>query len=124
MKVAFRCSAMAIALVVGSQTSQAGQAGPGSVQVFVGTITDSSCAKSGPHAEHMNQTNRVERDKKSCVIRCVELGSKLVLLESGRQRVYQLDNPEKAVPFAGQRVRITGTIRRNEITLQTIENIN
>jgi len=124
MKVGFRCSAMAIALMVGTQASQAGQSAQGNVRVFVGTITDSLCAKNGRHSEYMNQPRRMDRDKRSCVARCVELGGKIVLVESGGQRIYQLDSPEKALPFAGQKVRITGTVRNSEITLQTIENIN
>jgi len=124
MNVGFRCSAMAIALMVGTQTTQAGRAAQGDVRVFVGTITDSLCANNGPHAQHMNEPRRMERDKRSCVARCVEMGGKLVLVESGDERIYQLDSPEKALPFAGQKVRITGTVHKNEITLQTIENIN
>ncbi len=41
----------------------------------------------------------------------------------GRGTVYTLDNPEKVLPFAGQKVRITGTLRKNEITVATIENV-
>ena len=91
----------------------AGQPVRENLQVFVGDITDFA-----------NQQTGMRRDKKACTAKCVERGSKIVLYDSAKHTVYMLDDPEKVLPFAGQKVRITGTVRRNEITVATIENVN
>jgi sortase (surface protein transpeptidase) len=66
---------------------------------------------------------RMGRDRKACTLKCIEHGSKIVLYDASRRRVYRLDNTETVLPFAGQKVRITGTLRGNEITVATIENV-
>ncbi len=102
----------------------AGQPVRENLQVFVGDITDSHCAKISLRADFANQQTGMRRDKKACTAKCVERGSKIVLYDSAKHTVYMLDDPEKVLPFAGQKVRITGTVRRNEITVATIENVN
>ena len=93
------------------------------LQVFVGEITDSHCAKISSRAEFANPMKSMGRDRKACALRCIERGSKIVLYDTSRRLVYRLDDAERVLPFAGQKVRITGTLRKNEITLATIENV-
>jgi hypothetical protein len=60
--------------------------------------------------------------KKMCTLDCVKAGGKLVLYQAGNKTVYQLDDPKKAEPFAGQRVSISGTLdaKSSTIRIQTI----
>lgn len=101
----------------------AGQSVRDNLQIFVGEITDSHCAKISLRAEFTNQRKGMGRDKKACTVKCIARGSKVVLYDTARRTVYTLDNPEEVLPFAGQKVRITGTLRKNEITVATIENV-
>lgn len=91
----------------------------------MGEITASYCvAPNRSHREIMEKMKRLGYDKKMCTMKCIELGAKIVLYLPARHAAYDLDNPEKILPFAGQRVRVTGTLRKNEITVATIENVN
>jgi hypothetical protein len=112
-----------IAIALFPRPIWAGQSGRGTLQAFVGEITDSHCAKISLHADFTEPTKSMGRDKKACSVRCIERGSKVVLYDPARRTVYTLDNPEKVLPFAGQKVRITGTLHGSEITVATIENV-
>lgn len=101
----------------------AGQSSQDNLQVFVGEITDSFCAKDGSRPENVDQVKSTAHEKKACTKRCIEGGGKIVLYDTSRRTVYRLDNTERVLPFAGQKVRITGTLRRNKITVATIENV-
>ncbi len=93
------------------------------LQVFVGEITDSHCAKISLRSEFSDQRKGMGSDKKACTAKCVERGSKIVLYDPSRRAVYTLDDPQKVFQFAGQKVRITGTLHGNEIVVATIENV-
>ena len=75
----------------------AGAAGP---QTFTGVITDSMCGKD--HA-----MMKVTPDSK-CVQECVKHGSKYALFDG--KAVYVLSDQKSPEAFAGQRVKITGTL--------------
>lgn len=100
----------------------AGQPGRDNLQLFVGEITDSHCAKVTARSE-FTDSRTMERDKKACTAKCAERGSKIVLYDPSRRRIFTLDDQEKVTPYAGQKVRITGTLRGNEIVVATIENV-
>lgn len=124
MKVGVGRTLLFIAMVLCFAPTGAGQPNHENLQVFVGEITASYCAPNGSHQEIMEKMKSMGHDKRTCTVKCIELGGKIVLYLPARHAVYDLDNPEKVLPFAGQRVRVTGTLRKNEITVATIENLN
>lgn len=69
-------------------------------QTFTGVITDSMCGKD--HA-----MMKVTQDSK-CVLECVKGGSKYALFDG--TNTYVLSDQRTPEGFAGQRVRITGTL--------------
>lgn len=92
-------------------------------EVFVGEITDSYCAKNGSHEKLINEMKNMGHDKRTCTLKCVESGAKLVLYDSSRNAVYTLKDPDRAFPFMGEKVRITGSLRKHELTIDAIENL-
>ena|SRR5215472_575533 len=91
-------------------------------QTFKGEVTDSICGNSG-HEEMMAKMPRMGRDKATCTKQCAELGAKYVLYDQENERLYYLDDQAKVRTFAGQRVRIAGTLEGNNITVRDIETI-
>lgn len=75
-------------------------AGAANQQTFTGVITDSMCGK-----DHTMMN--VKPDSK-CVLECVKQGSKYALFDG--KNVYVLSDQKSPEPFAGQRVKITGTL--------------
>jgi|ERR1035441_7931482 hypothetical protein len=69
-------------------------------QTFTGVITDSMCGKD--HA-----MMKVSPDSK-CVLDCVKHGSKYALFDG--KTSYVLSDQKSPEQFAGQKVRITGTL--------------
>ena len=69
-------------------------------QTFTGVITDSMCGKD--HA-----MMKVTPDSK-CVLECVKSGSKFALYDG--KNVYVLSDQKTPEKFAGQRVKVTGTL--------------
>ena len=99
------------------------QSGMANAQTFSGEIMDSLCAKDGTHEKMMDEMKSMGRDKNTCAIKCVQLGSKYVLYDVGRKVIYGLDDQDKAEAFAGQRVRVQGTLAKNKIKIHNIEPI-
>jgi hypothetical protein len=89
----------------GSERSQ----GPGAQRSLnlVGEIMDSRCAIDGSHERMMRQNGL--KGAKDCTLQCARSGGSFVLFDPETKTVYQLDNQQKPEPFAGQRVRISGT---------------
>ena len=75
-------------------------AGAENPQTFTGVITDSMCGKN--HAPM-----QVTPDSK-CVQECVKAGSKYALFDG--TNTYVLSDQKTPEQFAGQKVRITGTL--------------
>jgi hypothetical protein len=90
-------------------------------QTFTGEIMDSLCAKDGTHQEMMEQMKSMGNDKKTCAMKCAQLGSKYVLYDSAKKTIYNLDDQDKAEGFAGRNVRVSGTIQKNKIKVEGIE---
>ena len=82
-------------------------------QTFTGEIMDQQCALLGGHSAMMNQGESA----KDCSNRCVGMGGKYVLSDSANKTVYQLDDQKKAQPFAGAKVKITGTYDTSSKTI-------
>jgi hypothetical protein len=74
-------------------------------QTYSGEIMDQQCALLGGHAAMMNPGESA----KDCSSRCVSIGGKYVLFDGANKMVYQLDDQKKAQPFAGAKVKITGS---------------
>ena len=69
-------------------------------KTFTGVITDAMC---GNDHKMMN----VKPDSK-CVTECIKMGSKYALLDGAK--VYELSDQKAPEKFAGQKVKVTGTL--------------
>jgi|SRR5579872_780247 len=92
--------------------------------VFTGEIMDSLCAKEGSHDKMMDEMKSMGRDKQTCAQKCVQLGAKYVLFDPEKKAVYALDDQDKAASFAGQKVRVKGTLEKKKIRVSSIESAN
>jgi hypothetical protein len=104
-----------------SATQSKTQPSTSATQEFSGEITDTFCAKNGSHDTMMNELKNMGHNKKSCAVQCVQLGAKYVLYDAGRKTIYSLDDQDKAAAFAGQRVRVMGTLEKKKIKVESIE---
>ena len=78
-------------------------------QTFTGAISDSMCG-----ATHM-----MEGSAKDCTLKCVEGGSKFILVDT-KGKIYQLSDQTKPRAFAGANVKVTGTLTGDTITVASI----
>jgi hypothetical protein len=62
------------------------------------------------------------KNAKDCTLQCARSGGSFVLFDPETKTVYQLDDQQKPEPFAGQRVRVSGTYDENSKTMH-IESI-
>jgi hypothetical protein len=97
------------------------QPGKDNAQTFSGEIMDSLCAKDGSHEKMMDEMKSMGRDKKTCAMKCVQLGAKYVLFDASKKTIYGLDDQDKAEAFAGQTVRVQGTLQKNKIKVESID---
>ena len=93
----------------------------GNTQSFSGEIMDDLCAKTKSHAKMMQEMKSMTSDPVVCTKKCVQLGAHYVLFDRQKGTVYKLDNPEKAEPFAGKTVHLSGSLEKNKIKIATIE---
>jgi hypothetical protein len=83
---------------------------------FTGEIMDPQCAANGSHATMLQKIGLRGKDpndvntKKMCTEICLKMGGKYVLYDSTSKRIYQLDDQNKLKQFAGQKVKVTGTL--------------
>lgn len=78
-------------------------------EVFAGTISDSMCG-----AKHtMGGT------AKECTLECVDAGSKFILVD-GQGKIYKLSDQKKPREFAGEKVKVAGTLKGDEIMVSSI----
>lgn len=97
----------------------------GSEKSFRGEVADTQCALgvhslSQSHKEMMGMKPDLKTSAE-CTRFCVkERGGKFVL--QSRDKIYRLDKPEMAELYAGQQVKIVGTLdpKTNTITLKSI----
>ena len=69
-------------------------------KTFTGVITDAMCGKD-------HKMMNVKPDTK-CVTECIKMGSKYALLDGAK--VYELSDQKAPEKFAGQKVKVTGTL--------------
>jgi hypothetical protein len=88
---------------------------------FTGEIMDDQCAAEGAHNAMMQKEGF--KTSKDCTLGCAKGKVQLVLYGSGDKKIYQLDDQEKPVDYAGQKVTIIGTYdgATKTIHVQTIQ---
>jgi hypothetical protein len=92
-------------------------------KTFTGEIFDSQCAKDGSHAMMLKKEGMGDKDpndpmaKAMCTKNCVKMGGKYVLYNAATKKVYQLDDQTKPEQFAGQKVKVTGTLDKATETI-------
>lgn len=95
-------------------------------KTFKGEIMDSQCAMNASHAEMLKKEGIGDKDandpmvKKMCTENCVKMGGKYVLYDAASKKVYQLDDQAKPQQFAGQNVKVTGTLDKDTIHVTDI----
>jgi hypothetical protein len=77
---------------------------------FTGEVMDSACARAGSHDAMMKMKKSGAADAKECTQKCVQAGASYVLFNPTNKIAYQFDDQQKAAEFAGQTVRVTGTV--------------
>lgn len=82
---------------------------------YTGEIMDAACAAMGSHDAMMKQEGA--KDAKECTLKCVAGGSKFVLYDAASKTTYQLDDQTKPKDFAGQKVKVTGTLDSSSNTI-------
>jgi hypothetical protein len=94
---------------------------PGS-QVFTGEVMDTICARYKGHQHMMEELKSMGDTKQSCIKHCIEqLGASYVLYDAGKQATYEIANQDKITPFAGKRVRVTGTLQKKKINVTSVQ---
>jgi hypothetical protein len=80
-------------------------------RTFVGSIGDSMCGLK----------HTMGGSDKDCTLDCVKKeGSKYVLVDAAAAKVYDLSDQKKPEEFAGQKVKVTGSLKGNTITVVSI----
>jgi hypothetical protein len=74
---------------------------------YVGYVMDSICAGGGSHAAV--ESKEGIKTAKDCVTFCMKSGAKLVLYIPETKTVYNLDDQEKSLDYAGEKVTVVGT---------------
>ncbi len=93
---------------------------------FTGEIMDNQCAMNGSHAEMLKKEGKGDMDpntleaKKMCTANCVKMGGKYVLFNAADKSVYELDDQKKPENFAGEKVKVKGTLDGKIIHVQSI----
>ena len=95
-----------IVLLLAATGLSAGQA-----KTFTGTITDDMCAGAGHAAMRMGPTDA------ECTVACVMAHGAAYVLLDGKD-VYRLSDQRTPEKFAGQRVRVTGTLDAKTKTIR------
>lgn len=92
-------------------------------QTFTGEIMDSQCSAMGSHAEMLKKEGKADMDptspmaRKMCTQGCVKMGGKYVLFDAASKTVYQLDDQAKPEKFAGEKVKVKGTLDKETNTI-------
>jgi Protein of unknown function (DUF5818) len=97
-------------LIFGLLAAGAVSAAPGK-QTFTGTITDNMCAQANHSGMRMGPTDA------ECAIACVGVHDALYGLYDGKQ-FFTLSDQRTPEKFAGQKVRVTGTLDTKTRTIQ------
>jgi uncharacterized protein DUF5818 len=74
-----------------------------------GWISDDHCGAKGAKAGH-----------EACALKCMEKGSKLVLVNTGDGKIYKLDKQDVAKKHLGHEVTVQGKAKDDAIAVDTI----
>ncbi len=90
-------------------------------KVFTGEIGDSQCALNvhsfDKSHQEMLKVKSVGKTAEDCTLYCIKnRGGRFVL--QTKRNVYHLDNQKLAEPFAGRKVKVTGTLDPKTETIQ------
>lgn len=77
---------------------------------WTGVVSDSHCG-----AKHSTASDAAA----GCVAKCVDGGAEYVLVSGGK--VYKLDNQDEFEEYAGQSVKVTGTMEGDTIKVESVE---
>lgn len=102
---------LVVVFLLAASFSSAAAEGAEKQKTFTGSISDSMCG-----LKHM-----MPGGDKECTLKCVSGGSKFVLADTQHKKVYELSDQEKPKEFAGQKVKVTGTLSGNTISVSSIE---
>lgn len=81
-------------------------------KAFTGFIGDEMCGlKHGMEG----------KSDKDCTLACVKAGSKYILADRDAGKVYKLSDQKTPVKFAGDKVKVTGTLKGETIEVASIE---
>ena len=92
----------------------AGLAMAGGHTTVTGWISDATCTTGNAGSA------QAQRD---CAKRCLEGGEKAVLVADGDQKVYKLENVPQAKEHLKNKVRITGSIDGDTLTVTKLEDL-
>jgi hypothetical protein len=106
-----RLASLCLAVLLGAGLSLAAPKSGKGAKTFVGDISDSMCG-----LKHM-----MPGSAKDCTFECVKGGARLVLAETATGKVYELSDQAKAKDFAGQKVKVTGTLKGKTIEVASLE---
>ena len=95
-------------------------------KTFSGEIMDSQCAKNGSHAMMLAKEGMAGKEndpmaKTMCTKNCVKMGGKYVLFDAASKATYELDDQAKPEQFAGQKVKVTGTLDKATKTIHVTD---
>jgi len=88
-------------------------------QTFRGEVMDPQCAMDGSHAKMVKKVGLGGKDpndtavKKQCSDICIQMGAQYVLYDAAAKKTYQLDDQGEVKQFAGQIVKVTGTLDKS-----------
>jgi Protein of unknown function (DUF5818) len=78
-------------------------------KTFIGNISDKMCG-----------ANHMMTEARKCTLECVKMGSSFVLVDA-QGKVYDLSDQKKPEKFAGEKVKVTGTLKGDTIEVSSIE---
>jgi len=79
---------------------------------WTGAISESGCG-----AKHAN-------GNVACVTKCVKGGAAPVLVTGADNKVLKITNADKVTDFLGKKVKVTGTLANEAVTISAIEAVN
>jgi hypothetical protein len=87
---------------------------------FNGDSMDETCANLGSD-DGMMKSHADIKDAKDCTLACVKNGSKFVLYDGVSKTVYELDDQQEPMEFAGEKVRVMGTLDNTTHTIHVTD---
>jgi hypothetical protein len=93
-------------------------------KTITGEVTDTICAPSGSHAAMIAKMPNMGRDSATCAKQCARIGGKYAVIDDSTKRVYTVEDQSKVQAFAGQKVRVTGTLQGNKINVTDVNQLS